>query len=451
MSSQLILDRIRHDKRVWAYRVMRDSDQLPFYRVMNSVNAPTVPVEGRECVMLGSNNYLGMADHPKVRESAMAALRKYGTTVTGSRLLNGTIDLHVQLEAELAAWHGTKNALLFTTGYQANLGAISALVGVGDTVIVDSAAHASIYDAARLSRAKIRAFRHNNAAQLDERLSRSVGAKLVIVDGLYSMEGDLAPLDAIADVCEKHDAALMVDEAHSVGVLGERRTGAAELYGVEKRIDVRMGSLSKGLGSTGGFVCGNRDIVDALRAHARTFLFTTAAVPATLGAALASVRMLQTDEGRERGTRTLENAKYLRDGLVAAGIPTVEPSPLPDGTEVVSPIVPAFCYTELRVSNTWRKLYDEGVFAAVAMFPAVPQNKAMLRLCVQTEHTHSQLDRAIDALVRHLPPMDFTETDATNYAAGAVGSAEAAGMDDPEDIDAASELANERVPASALG
>lgn len=433
MPSQLILDRIRHDKRIWAYRVMRDSDQLPFYRVMNGVNAPTVQVEGRECVMLGSNNYLGMADHPVVREGAERALRHYGTTVTGSRLLNGTIDLHVQLEAELAAWHGTKSALTFTTGYQANLGAISALVGVGDTVIVDSAAHASIYDAARLSRAKIRAFRHNNAAQLDERLSRSVGAKLVVVDGLYSMEGDLAPLHQIADVCEKHDAALMVDEAHSVASLGERRTGAAELYGVEKRIDVRMGSMSKGLGSTGGFVCGNRDIVDALRAHARTFLFTTAAVPASLGAALASVRLMQTDEGRERGARTLANARYLRDGLVAAGVPTVEPSVLPDGTEVVSPIVPAFCYTELRVSNTWRRLFDEGIFAATAMFPAVPQNRAMLRLCVQTEHTHAQLDRAVDALSRHLPPMDESG-DGTDYSAGAVGSAEAAGVDS-DDLD----------------
>lgn len=219
---------VRHDKRVWVTASCGTAISC-LYRVMNGVNAPTVTVEGRECVMLGSNNYLGMADHPVVREGAERALKEYGTTVTGSRLLNGTIDLHVQLEDELAAWDGTtKKALTFTTGYQANLGAISALVGVGDTVIVDSAAHASIYDAARLSRAKIRAFRHNNAQQLDERLSRSVGAKLVVVDGLYSMEGDLAPLHEIADVCEKHDAALMVDEAHSVACLGERRTGAAE-------------------------------------------------------------------------------------------------------------------------------------------------------------------------------------------------------------------------------
>ncbi|SFA52025.1 8-amino-7-oxononanoate synthase [Rhodococcoides kroppenstedtii] len=396
MSSQALLDRIRHDKRIWAHRVLTKHDQNPFFRVMKSVNAPVVDVENRSVIMMGSNNYLGLADHPVVRAGAAAALERYDATVTGSRLLNGTITLHTELEEELADWHGTDQALVFTTGYQANLGGISALVGVGDTVVVDSAAHASIYDACRLSRATVRAFRHNRVDLLEDKLSRSTGVVLVVVDGLYSMHGDLAPLDEVAAVCEKYDAALFVDEAHSVAVMGPDLTGAAGLFGAADDIDARMGCLSKGLGSSGGFVAGSKDIVDAMRVHARTFLFTTAGVPAALGAALAAIRLMRTDEGAERSRRTLANARYLHDGLRAAGVDVGAPSPLPDGSDLVSPIVAVNVRDDLKTVNTWRTLWDAGVFASAAMFPAVPHDGAILRLCVQADHTTDHLDRVIE-------------------------------------------------------
>lgn len=402
MSSQRMLDRIRHDKRVWAHRVLTKHDQNPFYRVMKSVNAPVVDVEDRSVIMLGSNNYMGLADHPAVRAGAHAALEKYGSTVTGSRLLNGTIPLHTELEEALADWHGTEQALVFTTGYQANLGGISALCGVGDTVVVDSAAHASIYDACRLSRSTIRAFRHNRIDQLEDKLSRSTGVVMVIVDGLYSMHGDLAPLDEIAAMCEKYDAALFVDEAHSVAVMGPNRTGAAELFGIEDDIDARMGCLSKGLGSSGGFVAGSKDIIDAMRVHARTFLFTTAGVPAALGAALAAVELVRSDEGAQRAQQTLANARYLHDSLEAAGVDVGAPSPLPDGTDMVAPIVPVNVRDDLRTVNTWRKLWDAGIFASSAMFPAVARDGALLRLCVQPEHTKEQLDYVVEQMALHL-------------------------------------------------
>ncbi|MGB3773592.1 MAG: aminotransferase class I/II-fold pyridoxal phosphate-dependent enzyme [Rhodococcus sp. (in: high G+C Gram-positive bacteria)] len=419
MTSQRMLDRIRHDKRIWAHRVLTKHDQNPFYRVMKSVNAPTVDVEDRSVIMLGSNNYLGLADHPLVRAGASAALDKYGATVTGSRLLNGTIPLHTELEEALADWHGTEQALVFTTGYQANLGGISALCGVGDTVIVDSAAHASIYDACRLSRATIRAFQHNRVDKLEEKLSRSTGVVMVIVDGLYSMHGDLAPLDEIAAMCEKYDAALFVDEAHSVAVMGENRTGVAELFGIEDDIDARMGCLSKGLGSSGGFVAGSKDIIDTMRVHARTFLFTTAGVPAALGAALAAVELMQTDEGAERAKRTLDNARYLHNSLVAAGVDVHAPSPLPDGTDMVSPIVPVNVRDDLRTVNTWRKLWDAGIFASAAMFPAVARDGALLRLCVQPDHTHTQLDYVVEQMALLLANKSAGEI-ATSDEVGAV-------------------------------
>ncbi|MGU3437776.1 aminotransferase class I/II-fold pyridoxal phosphate-dependent enzyme [Actinomycetes bacterium M1A6_2h] len=400
MSSQKMLDRIRHDKRIWAHRVLTKHDQNPFFRVMKSVNAPIVDVEGRQRIMLGSNNYMGLADHPLVVEGARKALDKYGATVTGSRLLNGTIDMHMELEAELAEWHGTEAAIVFTTGYQANLGAISALVGVGDTVVVDSGAHASIYDACRLSRANIRAFRHNQPDKLEEKLSRSEGAVLVVVDGLYSMHGDLPPLDQIAALCEKYDAALMVDEAHSVAAMGPQLTGVAEMFGIADDVDVRMGCFSKGLGSSGGFVAGSADIVDAMRCHARTFMFTTAGVPAALGAAQAAIRLVRGDEGQERSRRLLGNARYLHDGLAAAGVDVGSESntPLPDGTEVVSAIVPVNIRDDLKAMNIWKEVYDQGIFVSYATFPAVAQGAAMLRVCLQADHTTEQLDRTIDVI-----------------------------------------------------
>ena len=403
MSTNNLLERLKGDDRVDLLRAVRASDVSPYFRVMESTAAPVVQVEGKDRIMLGSNNYLGLADHPAIRAGAQDALDRFGGAATGSRLLNGTLDLHTELEAEIADWHGTEGALVFTTGYQTNLGTISALVGTGDRIVVDSAAHASIRDGALLSRADVVKFEHNDVDDLERVLSAPLGhnaakadaAVLVIVDGLYSMEGDLAPLDRIAATCEKHGAALMVDEAHSLGIYGKRSTGAAELFGIDP--DVKMASLSKAPSSTGGFIAGSNDLLDSLRLHARAFLFTTSGVPAAVGASLAAVRLIRSDEGQERKRRALDNARALRQGLAANGLNVGMPSPVPGG-DTVSPIVAVHIGNDLEAMNVWRTLYDRGVFTSAALHPAVPRDGALLRLCVTATHTDAHLRKAIDVI-----------------------------------------------------
>ena len=237
-------------------------------------------MEGAERIMLGSNNYLGLTADPRVMQGARDALERYGTGLTGSRLLNGTLDLHLELEREIAEWMGTEDALVFTTGHQANVGTLGTILAPGDTVVADSGDHASILDGCLLSRAKLRPFRHNRLDKLESMLERAAedgGGVLVVVDGVFSMEGDVAPLPQIVELCRAHGARLMVDEAHGAGVLGARGAGTAELFGVEDRVDLRMGTFSKSLASCGGFIAGSHEVIDFLRIQSRAFLFTAAA------------------------------------------------------------------------------------------------------------------------------------------------------------------------------
>ena len=274
--------------------------------------------------MLGSNNYLGLTADPRVMQGARDALERYGTGLTGSRLLNGTLDLHLQLERELAEWMGTEDALVFTTGHQANVGTLGTILAPGDTVVADSGDHASILDGCLLSRAKLRPFRHNRLDKLEKMLERAGddgGGVLVVVDGVFSMEGDVAPLPQIADLCRAHGARLMVDEAHGAGVLGARGAGTAELFGVEDRVDLRMGTFSKSLASCGGFIAGSHEVIDFLRITSRAFLFTAAAVPAAVGAALAALRIIRSEDGPPLFARVLENASYLQSRAARARLP----------------------------------------------------------------------------------------------------------------------------------
>jgi 8-amino-7-oxononanoate synthase len=262
--------------------------------------------------MLGSNNYLGLTGDRRVKAAAREALDRYGTALTGSRLLNGTIPLHLELEREIADWMGTADAIVFTTGYQANLGTIGTILAPGDTVICDSGDHASILDGCRLSGAKLRPFRHNRMDKLERMLERARadgGGVLVVVDGVFSMEGDICPLPEILDLAQRHAARLMVDEAHSVGVLGERGAGVCELFGLEEEVDLRMGTFSKSLASCGGFVAGPADVIEYLRISARAFVFTAAAVPAALGAALESAGIRR---ARPQGRRARPASRRLR-------------------------------------------------------------------------------------------------------------------------------------------
>ena len=369
---------------------------------MQSATNAYVRCDGRARIMMGSNNYLGLADHPRVREAARKAIDDFGTASTGSRVLNGTIDLHVELEAELAAWHGTEDALVFTTGYQTNVGAIGALIGPGDAIVLDCAAHASIQDGAELSRAAVHRFAHNDTADLRTKLEASAGTgapTLVAVDGLYSMEGDLAPMHDIAALCSEFGAMLMVDEAHSAGIFGEDRTGVVSMFDLADQVEIRMGTLSKGLASTGGYVAGRRDVIDVLRTGARAWLFTTSGVPAAVAAALEAVRIARSSEGAERAQKVLTNARYLRDGLAAQDISVGGESDTPWGQRIVSPIVPVRVGETFEAVSLWNQLYENGIYTGLAIHPAVPRNGALLRLCVTASHSKSELDRVIDTVV----------------------------------------------------
>ena len=395
-----VFSKARTHERVAQLQEARAIDAVPYFRRLESAAAPVVEMEGARRIMLGSNNYLGLTADPRVIEAAHDAIRRYGTGVTGSRLLNGTLDLHLELEAELAGWLQTEDALVFSTGHQANLGAIGTILGPEDTVVVDSGDHASILDGVLLSRAKLRAFRHNRLDLLEKRLAQAEadgGGILVVVDGVFSMEGDVAPLPEIADLGERYGARLMVDEAHGLGVLGERGAGASELLGVEDRVDLRMATFSKSLASCGGVIAGPADVIDFLRIQSRPFLFTASGVPAAVGAALAATRICRSDEGRELFARVLDNGRYLNEGLRALGFHVVDPVALPDGTRVATPIVPVLVADDWKAALLWKALYEAGVYVNVALHPAVPPGGALLRTSVMATHSREVLDEALAA------------------------------------------------------
>jgi len=395
-----VFAKTREHERSEILRAAREQDLIPYFRLIESPAMPVVEMEGAERVMLGSNNYLGLTADERVQQGAMDALQRYGTGLTGSRLLNGTTPLHLELESEIADWMGAEDAIVFTTGHQANIGTLGTILGPGDTVIADSGDHASILDGCLLSRAKLRPFRHGRLDLLEKQLKRAGedgGGILVVVDGVFSMEGDIAPLHEICDLCEAHGARLMVDEAHGAGVLGRRGAGTSELLGVEDRVDLRMGTFSKSLASCGGFIAGPADVVEYLRIQSRAFLFTASAVPAALGAALAALRVLRSEQGPALLSAVLDNARYLRDGLEQRGFKVVKPQRLTGGGDVVTPIVPVEVGDDWKAALLWRALYDAGVFVNTALHPAVPPGGALLRTSVMATHDRATLDRALDA------------------------------------------------------
>ena len=415
-----VFAKVRDHDRSAVLAAAREADVLPYFHVLTSPAMPVVEMEGAERIMLGSNNYLGLTGDERVMKGAEDALHRYGTGLTGSRLLNGTIPLHLELEREIAEWMETEDAIVFSTGHQANLGALGTLLGPGDTVIVDSGDHASILDGCLLSRAKLRPFRHNRLEKLEKMLARAQddgGGVLVVVDGVFSMEGDIAPLDRICELCERYGARLMVDEAHGAGVLGARGAGTAELLGVADRVDLRMGTFSKSLASCGGFVAGSHEVIEYLRISSRAFLFTASAVPAAVGAALAALRVLRSEDGPPLLERALANAQHLRDGLHERGFAVVAPQLLPaqGGLQthapgvrrnaagehtILTPIVPVLVGDDWKAALLWRALYDAGVFVNTALHPAVPPGGALLRTSVMATHDAPTLNRALDIFER---------------------------------------------------
>jgi 8-amino-7-oxononanoate synthase len=392
-----VFSKVRGHEREEQLAAAKEGDLLPYFRILESQAGPVVEMEGRETIMLGSNNYLGLTTDDRVKQAARDALEAYGTGVTGSRLLNGTTPLHVDLERELAEWMGTEDAIVFTTGYQSNLGALSAILAPGDTVICDSGDHASILDGCKLSGARMRPFRHNRMDKLDSMLERAAGdesATLVVVDGVFSMEGDVCDLPPIVELCRKHGARLMVDEAHGVGVLGARGAGACELFGLEDQVDLRMGTFSKSLASCGGFIAGSAEVIEYMRISSRAFIFSASAVPAAVGAALGALRIIRS-EGPELFGRLLDNAAYLRQGFRDLGLKVVEPGTLPDGTEATTPVVPVIVGEDWQAVLLWKALFDAGVYTNVAIHPAVPPGGALLRTSLMATHRREHLDKAL--------------------------------------------------------
>ncbi|MGK2962084.1 MAG: aminotransferase class I/II-fold pyridoxal phosphate-dependent enzyme [Gemmatimonadaceae bacterium] len=362
----------------------------PYFIPVEQSDATEVMVEGRSRIMVGSNNYLGLTNDPRVLEAAAAALQKYGSACTGSRFLNGNTDLHERLEVELAQLMGKDAALVFPTGYQANLGVISALAGPGDVLLIDKLNHASMVDGATLSGAEVVRFRHGDLKHLEARLTRAAGRpKMVIVDGVFSMEGDLADVPRIADMCDAHSARLIVDDAHGVGVFGETGAGVCEHFGMTSRVDLIVGTFSKSFASIGGFVVGDEAVISFLRHTARSLIFSASIPASACATVLAAIEIMRQEP--ERRVRLWENARRMQRELSGLGFDTF-------GSE--SPIVPVIVGGTLRTFEFWKRLLDAGVFTNPVIAPAVPATSGRIRTSYMATHTEAQLDQVLDAFQR---------------------------------------------------
>lgn len=359
----------------------------PYFRALSDSEGTSATFEGKEVVMIGSNNYLGLTTDPRVRKAAHEALDRYGTSVTGSRFLNGTLELHLELDRRLAKFVGKEAALVFSTGYQTNVGTISALVGKGDYVILDKDDHASIVDGCMLSRGEMKRFRHNDISSLDRILSEipAEAGKLVIVDGVYSMGGDLAPLPEIVEICKRHGARIMVDDAHGIGVTGGGR-GTAHHFGLTDSADLIMGTFSKSFASIGGFIAGDADVIHYIQHQARSLIFSAALPAPAAAAALAALDIMETEPGRVE--QLWDNAEYMRSGFNALGY---------DIGSSNTPIIPILLRDQYRTVLAWRALIEEGVYTNPVVPPGVPPNLSLLRTSYMATHTYDQLDRALAA------------------------------------------------------
>jgi 8-amino-7-oxononanoate synthase len=368
---------------------VRNAGVYSFFRVIESAQEPEVVCDGRRMVMLGSNNYLGLTNDPRVKEAAIEAVRKYGSGCAGSRFLNGTLDLHVRLEERLARFMRKEAAVTFATGYQVNLGAISCLVGKGDVVYLDKQDHACIIDGARLSFGEVRKFKHNDARDLARQMRNDTAARgrLIVVDGVFSMEGDIAPLPEIVAAAREFDAAVMVDDAHGIGVLGASGRGTAEHYGLEDDVDLVMGTFSKSMASVGGFIAGDETVVDYIKHRARTLIFSAAPPPASVAAALATVEIMEREP--ERRTRLWENARFFAEGLRSLGLDTA-------GSQ--TPVVPVVVGEDDAALAMVQRLHEEGVFVNCVLSPATPPGRALIRTSLMATHTREHLTRALEAI-----------------------------------------------------
>ena len=362
----------------------------PYFIPLNENEGTEVIYQGKRLIMIGSNNYLGLTTHPKVREAAIEAIKRYGTSCTGSRFLNGTLALHEQLESELAEWVGKEAALVFSTGMQTNLGTISALIGRDDVVILDKDDHASIVDGARLGYGKIERFRHNDMDHL-ERVLKSIpetAGKLLVVDGLFSMEGDLAPLPEMTKLAKKYNARLMVDDAHGMGVMGDGR-GTAAHFGVTDEVDLIMSTFSKAFASLGGFIAGDEDTIHYIKHTARALIFSASIPPANAAAALAALQVMREEPELSRRVRAV--ADKMRKGYTDLGF---------NIGNSITPVVPIIIGSDEKTFITWKLLFENGVFVNPVISPAVTPGRQLLRTSYMATHTDAQMDKVLEIFSR---------------------------------------------------
>lgn len=382
---------------------LKRDNVYPYFTALTSGQDTEVIMNDRKTVMIGSNNYLGLTSHPDVIKAGVEALEKYGSGCSGSRFLNGTLDEHIKLEEELAEFLHKEAVVTFSTGFQSNLGIISAICGRNDVIVGDKENHASIYDACRLSYAKLLRYEHNDMTDLERQLKSIPEDKgiLIVTDGLFSMGGDIANLPEIVRLAKKYGARIMVDDAHGLGVLGEHGRGTAEYWGLEDEVDIYMGTFSKSLASLGGYMAGKKEVVDFVRHTSRPFIFSASITPASVACARAALKILR--ENPERVARLREVSDYMRKGLKENGVAIIE---------ATTPIIPIYTYTNERTFMACRMLQDRGVYVNPVVSPAVPVGQCLLRTSYTATHTKEQLDRAIKAIsevMKELPPYNPEE------------------------------------------
>lgn len=376
-------------------RGFRNAEQIralglyPYFRTITSAQDTEVIIENKKVLMLGSNSYLGLTNHPRIKEAAIAAVAKYGTGCAGSRFLNGSLDIHLELETALARLMGKEAVLLYSTGFQVNLGVISALVGKGDYVLGDKSNHASIVEGCWCSLGKFLRFAHKDMTALETRLQTLApsAGKLIVVDGVFSMEGDIIQLPELVRIAQKHGAAVMVDDAHSIGVLGKNGSGTASHFGLSDQVHLIMGTFSKSLASLGGFIAGDAATIDYLKHHSRPLIFSASMSPANVAAVLEAVRIMVAEP--ERIAQLWRNTDRMKQGLIRLGY---------DLGDSETPILPVYCRNLLATFKLCKRLQDEGVFVNPVVSPGVPPGQELIRISLMATHTDQQIEFALEKL-----------------------------------------------------
>ena len=366
-------------------------------RVLDDMQAPVCTYDGKRVINLASNNYLGLTAHPKLREAAVEATKKYGVGSGAVRTIAGTMKIHMELEEKIARFKNVEACVVFQSGFTANAGTVSSILGKEDFIISDELNHASIIDGARLSRAKIKVFRHKDMAHAEEQLKEVAsepGQKLLITDGVFSMDGDIGPVDKLCDLADKYGAIMMVDDAHASGVLGRNGRGSVDHFNCHGRVDVQVGTLSKAIGSLGGYVCGSRDLIDFLYHRARPFLFSTSHPPSVTATCIAAFDLLESDPDRIK--RLWENTRYFKSELGRLGF-DIGGKTTPASETPITPIIIGDGRLTMDFS---RALFDAGLMATGIAFPTVPEGKARIRTIMTSEHTRAELDEALEILDR---------------------------------------------------